>query len=61
MIYMLILCVGATMLLLAYFLGKKDAELDESNQRADDIYDAMYARVNADIDELRKKYKGNSL
>ena len=61
MIYVLILCIGATMLFLAYLLGKKDEKLYVSNKRTDDVYDAMSARLDANIIELRKKYKRDSL
>lgn len=61
MIYVLILCIGAVMLFLAYMLGKKDEKLDVSVKRTDDVYDAMSARLDADIIELRKKYKRDSL
>lgn len=61
MIYVLILCIGAVMLFLAYMLGQKDEKLDVSVKRTDDVYDAMSARLDADIIELRKKYKRDSL
>lgn len=61
MIYVLILCIGATMFFLSYMLGKKDEKLDVCNKRTNDIYDAMSARLDADIIELRKKYKRDSL
>lgn len=61
MIYVLILCIGAVMLFLAYMLGQKDVKLDVCNKRTDDVYDAMSARLDADIIELRKKYKRDSL
>lgn len=61
MIYALIIVIGVVLYFLAYFIGKKDEEIDELNQRYDDLYIALSSRSNADIDGLRKKYKRDSL